>query len=392
MSDSPIAQSPLTHLGNISTEEFIRHYWQKQPLLIRQALPDFISPLTPDELAGLALEEEIESRIVLQHGATPWQLMNGPFAEETFQSLPETHWTLLIQSIDHWVPELSQLLDKFRFIPNWRLDDIMASYATRGGSVGPHYDQYDVFLLQGSGERHWQLGQQCHSLSDCLADSDLHILSEFNAEQEWVLHPGDMLYLPPQLAHWGVALDDQCITYSIGFRAPSKAEILEDFLQEKISELTEDDRFTDPDFQLQTQPGLIGQSAIDQITAILHEAISNETDIKQWFGRFMTRPKLHEAEFFSDTDIEDFDPPALSSKELRLTRNPTSRFCYLPPSEGAQCDLFVNGEQLAAGERLCQLLCNQSRFDQHQLKAAILEEKDQQVIDYLLQQQFLIEG
>lgn len=147
-----------TLLGGLSAETFLREYWQRKPLLIRQAFPGFETPLSPDELAGLALEDEIESRIVLEHGAHPWELRRGPFTEEDFRTLPERDWTLLVQSVDQFVPEVGELLKAFRFLPSWRLDDIMISYAAPGGSVGPHYDNYDVFLLQGHGRRRWKLG------------------------------------------------------------------------------------------------------------------------------------------------------------------------------------------------------------------------------------------
>ena len=155
--------TPLQLLGGISAREFMRDYWQKKPLLVRQAFPDFISPIDPDELAGLALEEEVESRIVLEHGAHPWELRRGPFTEDTFAELPEKDWTLLVQAVDQFVPEVAELLENFRFLPSWRIDDVMISFAAPGGSVGPHFDNYDVFLLQGHGQRNWKIGQMCSS-------------------------------------------------------------------------------------------------------------------------------------------------------------------------------------------------------------------------------------
>jgi 50S ribosomal protein L16 3-hydroxylase len=148
----------LTHLGDMPVDIFLRDYWQKKSLLIRGAFPHFTSPIDGDELAGLALEEEVESRLILEKGKTPWELRHGPFDEKTFTQLPETHWTLLVQAVDQWVPEVNELLEYFRFIPNWRIDDIMISFAPDQGSVGPHFDYYDVFLLQGLGKRRWKLG------------------------------------------------------------------------------------------------------------------------------------------------------------------------------------------------------------------------------------------
>jgi 50S ribosomal protein L16 3-hydroxylase len=156
-------------LGELSVAEFLRDYWQKKPLLIRNAWPDFQPLLTADELAGLSLEEEIESRIVMEHGKEgPWEILKGPFNDDVFADLPETHWTLLVQAVDHWIPEAADLMEHFRFLPRWRIDDLMISFAVDGGSVGPHYDQYDVFLLQAEGQREWRIGQMCSEQSDIL--------------------------------------------------------------------------------------------------------------------------------------------------------------------------------------------------------------------------------
>ena len=192
--------------GELSVEVFLNQYWQKKPLLIRQAFPGFVCPIDANELAGLACEEHVESRIVLENDqGRPWQCRMGPFDESDFASLPPTHWTLLIQGLNNWVPDISDLLNYFRFIPNWHLDDIMASYAPDQGSVGPHFDFYDVFLLQAEGKRRWKIGNTCTADTARLEGTDLRILKEFETQTEWLLEPGDMLYLPPQIAHYGVA-------------------------------------------------------------------------------------------------------------------------------------------------------------------------------------------
>ncbi len=160
--------TPLQLLGGLTAREFLRDYWQKKPLLIRQAIPDFESPIDADELAGLALEEEVESRVIIA-----WELRRGPFSEDSFSQLPEREWTLLVQAVDQFVPEVAELLEHFRFLPSWRIDDVMISFAAPGGSVGPHFDNYDVFLLQGKGKRHWKIGQMCDSDSALLEHADL---------------------------------------------------------------------------------------------------------------------------------------------------------------------------------------------------------------------------
>ena len=184
MSNS-IDQGASSILGEVAAEDFLLHYWQKQPLLIRDALPDYESPVSPDELAGLSLEPEVESRIVEERGADgPWSVRHGPFEEEDYQGMPEKDWTLLVQGVDLWVPQVKELLKQFDFLPAWRLDDIMISYACEGGSVGPHFDQYDVFLLQVEGQRCWQVGEECGTGTPMLEGTELRIIADFQPVQE----------------------------------------------------------------------------------------------------------------------------------------------------------------------------------------------------------------
>lgn len=361
--------SPLTHLGDISVKTFLEDYWQKKPLLIRQAFPDFKSPLTPDELAGLALEEEVESRIVLEEGKSgPWELRSGPFEEAVFSELPESHWTLLIQAADHWIPEVQRLLDYFRFIPNWRLDDIMISYAADQGSVGPHFDYYDVFLLQGYGKRHWHVGQSCTADSPRLKGTALNILKEFFPENDWILEPGDMLYIPPQVAHHGIGIGD-CMTYSIGFRAPSHTDILTEFSQDLASHLNNDLRYSDANLSEQSNPGEIGAAAIQQLKSILDSYTQDESKLKDWFGRYMTAPKYPDLE---DADIERYDDTSwLLELEngASLFHHPTARFAFTESSFCGTDDvlLFVDGVSLPCCKPLALLLCREQQITRKQL-------------------------
>lgn len=371
-------QKPLSQLGHLSVDEFLKDYWQKKPVLIRQAIADFQSPISPDELAGLSLEEEIESRIILEHGDTPWQLKKGPFTEENYSKLPESHWTLLIQAADHFLPEVTELLDQFRFIPNWRLDDIMISYAAKGGSVGPHYDQYDVFLLQAGGQRHWQVGERCDHQTPALDDTQLHIIKSFEAQEQYTLNPGDMLYLPPQYSHWGKALDDDCITYSIGFRAPSKSEILEELLQECLMELSEDNRYADPGLASQDNPGEISAEALAQVQDIWQKALTTKT-INQWFGRYMTQPK------YEQPDCEPINVSEIEwNSQSEFERNPTSRFAYINSESGAEHDLFVDGEVLPASTALATMLCKSTYYTGVELSAACQTDSDTETIKLLI--------
>ena len=278
-------------LGNISKEQFLKEYWQKKPLLIRQAYPNF-EPLIPaDELAGMSLEEEIESRIIMENGPdSPWQLLSGPFQEDTFSNLPEDKWTLLIQGVDQWVPEAADLLQDFNFIPNWRIDDLMISFATDGGSVGPHYDQYDVFLLQAEGQREWRIGQMCSEHDDFLKETKLRILSQFEETDRWTLEPGDMLYLPPRLAHYGISQGNGQ-TYSIGFRAPSQSELMHSLVDQIDASSNEDQRYGDPDLELQENCGEISDAALQQVREFMTQALADPVLLSDTIGKLMTEPK-----------------------------------------------------------------------------------------------------
>ncbi|MBT1259844.1 MULTISPECIES: ribosomal protein uL16 3-hydroxylase [Pseudomonas] len=342
---------PLQLLGGITAREFLRDYWQKKPLLIRQAIPDFESPIDADELAGLALEEEVESRLVIEHGERPWELRRGPFAEDAFSTLPEREWTLLVQAVDQFVPEVAELLEQFRFLPSWRIDDVMISFAAPGGSVGPHFDNYDVFLLQAQGKRNWKIGQMCSSESPLLQHADLRILAEFEESAEWVLEPGDMLYLPPRLAHFGIAEDD-CMTYSVGFRAPSAAEVLTHFTDFLSQYLTDEERYTDADAQPVSDPHQIQGDALDRLKSLLAEHMSDERMLLTWFGQFMTEPRYPELVAGEELGEEDF----LSSLQdgAILVRNPSARLAWSEVDDDVL--LFASGQSRYLPGKLRELL------------------------------------
>lgn len=342
---------PLQLLGGITAREFLRDYWQKKPLLIRQAIPDFESPIDADELAGLALEEEVESRLVIEHGERPWELRRGPFAEDAFSTLPEREWTLLVQAVDQFVPEVAELLEHFRFLPSWRIDDVMISFAAPGGSVGPHFDNYDVFLLQAQGKRNWKIGQMCSSESPLLQHADLRILAEFEETAEWVLEPGDMLYLPPRLAHFGIAEDD-CMTYSVGFRAPSAAEVLTHFTDFLSQYLTDEERYTDADAQPVSDPHQIQGDALDRLKGLLAEHMSDERMLLTWFGQFMTEPRYPELVAGEELGEEDF----ISSLQdgAILVRNPSARLAWSEVDDDVL--LFASGQSRYLPGKLRELL------------------------------------
>ncbi|WNW09683.1 cupin domain-containing protein [Pseudomonas sp. DTU_2021_1001937_2_SI_NGA_ILE_001] len=343
--------TPLQLLGGISARTFLRDYWQKKPLLIRQAIADFQSPIEPDELAGLALEEEVESRLVIENGERPWELRRGPFAEDEFTKLPERDWTLLVQSVDQFVPEVAELLEHFRFLPSWRIDDVMISYAAPGGSVGPHFDNYDVFLLQGHGKRRWKIGQMCDSDSALIKHADLRILAEFEGSEEWVLEPGDMLYLPPRLAHWGVAEDD-CLTYSVGFRAPSAAEVLTHFTDFLSQFIPDEERYTDAGLEPAADPHQIQHDALDRLKGLLAEHMGDERLLLTWFGQFMTEPRY--PELVSGEELEEADLLDSLEQGAIIIRNPSARLAWSNVDDDLL--LFASGQSRLLPGKLRELL------------------------------------
>ncbi len=274
--------------------DFLRDYWQKRPLLIRNAFPDFETPVSPEDLAGLACEETALSRIVLHDKATDqWTLRTGPFAEESFPGMPDHDWTLLVQDVDKWDPDIRALLAHFDFLPRWRIDDVMISFAAPGGSVGAHIDQYDVFLLQAQGHRRWQIDAgeamgKGRPSSDFREGVELKLLRTFNPTHDWVLGPGDMLYLPPNVPHHGVA-EDACLTFSVGMRAPSAGELLGDFVDTLLADADDAVRYRDDDLAVPKDPNEIDAEAMRRAIAGLNALRMNDPErLGDWFGRFMT--------------------------------------------------------------------------------------------------------
>lgn len=358
-------------LNELDLAQFLQTHWQKQYLFIRQAFPDFSSPISPEILAGFALEEEVHSRLVTEKPGNRWQAQHGPFDEKIFSTLPQNKWTLLVQNVDALDENVNTLLNAFRFIPNWRLDDIMISYAADQGSVGPHFDYYDVFLLQAQGKRRWKIGQHCDAYTPLLPDQDMKILASFEEQEEFILEPGDMLYLPPGVAHWGIA-EGECMTISVGFRAPSRAELLLEVAQEIASELNEDHRYSDPNLNLQDNPGEIQESVIENIQSTLNELINNKQKLADIFGRLMTRPK-------HDIDLE-FEQTCNQNRGYQLI--PTARCAYYGNDT---VTLFVNGECWSCSEQFAKTICS---FDI--INKDTLNEQDLSVFNELLNLDLII--
>lgn len=307
---------PLQLLGGLSPERFLAEYWQKKPLLIRNAVPGFTGLLSRDEMFAAAQRDDVESRLISREGGL-WDLRRGPFAAKDFK--PRKHpWTALVQGLNLILPAADALMQQFSFIPYARLDDVMVSWASDGGGVGPHFDSYDVFLLQGIGQRHWRIAaQKDQTLVDGLP---IRILKNFKPTDEWVLNPGDMLYLPPQCAHDGIAVGE-CMTYSVGFRTTPTQELAENFLSFLQDKLCLDGRYADPGLKPAKHPGEISDDMVDQMAAMLDRIRWDKALVRDFVGEFLTEPKPHVF----------FEPPQKPLSPARFTAAAVKRGLKLDP-------------------------------------------------------------
>ena len=336
----------LSLLGGLSPAQFMRRHWQKRPLLVRQAIASFEPVLSVRQLLELAGREEVDSRLVVRQvpsgpGGDRWKLERGPFARGDVPPLKQPGWTLLVQGVDLHHAGAHDLLQRFRFLPDARLDDLMISLASEGGGVGPHFDSYDVFLLQASGSRRWRIGRQT-DLSLC-ADLPLKILRHFQPEHEYVLHAGDMLYLPPRYAHDGVALagpGEPCMTYSIGFRAPAREELASALLArmaEALDEAAVDLRptlYRDADQTATARPAALPEALIDFAQRAMDKAVSDPKALRNALGRYLSEPKPG---LWFDSSEQTWRPGQALRVHMR------TRMLYDGPR------LFVNGERFQMG-------------------------------------------
>ena len=372
-------------LKDFDSALFLRDYWQKKPLLIRNPWDAWQNPLEPDELAGLACEAEVESRLVVGAQGS-WAVEHGPLAEARFARLGQEPSTLLVQAVDHHIPEVAALIAPFRFIPNWRIDDVMVSYATDGGGVGPHYDQYDVFLIQGNGCRRWRVGQLCDDQSPLVPHDELRLLAEFHATDEWLLEPGDILYVPPRIAHDGVAVGDDCMTYSVGFRAPSRSELLTHFVDDLVAEMEDDDRYADPELATQENPGEISSDALDKLHQLAIEKLQDRSYFARWFGGYSSTRKYPEIDWSPEDLVSETDISAQLKLGVFVSRNPASRFSFLRQDD-ATILLFVDGTSFHCEDSCATFAENLCRADTTELPAQeVPNEPLQQLITALINQ------
>ena len=378
--------------GPLSTDAFLQEHWQQKPLLIRQAVAVDGFELDPAELAGLSCDTEAPSRIVIEHGKTPWQMKVGPFEEEDFTSLPSSNWSLLINDIETYLPELQAFIEPFRFLPDWRIDDLMISYATDQGSVGPHVDEYDVFLIQLQGTRSWSIDDSPDFDAAILAGTDLKILQNFQANQQWELVPGDMLYLPPGVPHHGVAIGD-CMTLSIGFRAPSSGELIQAWLDDISDNDDFNVRFNDARRQSQTASGELAADDIAGLKALLMQGIKdNAHTLDEWLGKYLTEgkrpdPALLEAFNVVPTDSEQSGFLA----DTDYQRFPGTRLAYI--KRDSDILLFVGGAEYSLSPNCLgavDYLCREQTYPASELASLSTSTAMRELLDTLIRTSKLV--
>ncbi len=335
---------PLSYLGGLTAEEFLRDYWQKKPLLVRNAFPDMAYLVEKEDLLELAQEASAESRIILEKdGKKPWELRKGPFTTKQYKQLPKSHWTLLVQAVDHYLPELAVFWQAFSFIPSWRRDDVMISYAAPQGSVGKHFDQYDVFLVQGSGQRRWQLGEFCDQDAQFVADTKLRILQDMPITFDEVVNAGDLLYVPPKLAHYGVA-QNECLTFSFGFRAPALSHVLEQIVDTALEQTGAESLYQDIDLQAQTHGSWLNPHHLQQLQQQMLTLLNQPELLAKALAPFLSEAKYEDYEPMGEAVTPDELQKALS-EGATICRDPASRFVYVGTQGQAQT-LYINGDEI----------------------------------------------
>jgi 50S ribosomal protein L16 3-hydroxylase len=361
---------PSRLLGGLTERQFLQRHWQKEPLLVRGAIEGFVSPISPQELAGLACEPDSTSRLIsMPREGANWDVRVGPFATADFESLPNRGWTLLVQEVDRWIEGCAELLDRFRFIPNWRIDDVMVSYATDRAGVGPHIDRYDVFLLQGLGQRRWRIASTPELEERLVPEVEHRILADFEPDREWLLEPGDVLYLPPRIAHDGSAVGE-CMTFSIGFRAPDPRELCASFLTQLSNDAFDAIRYADPDLDPPVNIGEIPPAARERLRASAARLFEEGHEFDRWVGRFVTTPRRDHRPGGADRACRRDELVGLLRRGESLERSAVPHFCWYREADGT-VQLFAGGERydLDPGwEPVAELLCGRERLDGQSLQ------------------------
>ncbi|MFA2945317.1 ribosomal protein uL16 3-hydroxylase [Acinetobacter pittii] len=334
---------PLTVLGGITAEQFLAEYWQKKPLLVRNGLPEIIGLLQPQDVQELALEEHASARLIRQKDKNPneWHVKSSPLTKGDFQKLPKL-WSILVQAVDHYSFDLSELWKKFPFIPQWRRDDIMVSYAPKGGSVGKHFDFYDVFLVQGHGHRRWQLGQMCDANTAFVPNQPLKLLPEIDVQFDEVLAPGDLLYVPPGIAHYGVAEDD-CLTFSFGFRMPNVAGMMERISDQFSANTLLQNPVIDIARKQMSQIGEINSTELSYLKDLVLAQLQDSTALDAAIMSYMSEPKYPD-NIPEPDEIEADDLQEILHEGYEVLLEPASRLLYT--ENNGILSFWGNGEAL----------------------------------------------
>lgn len=338
---------PLTVLGGITAEQFLAEYWQKKPLLVRNGLPEIIGLLQPQDVQELALEEHASARLIRQKDKNPneWHVKSSPLTKGDFQKLPKL-WSILVQAVDHYSFDLSELWKKFPFIPQWRRDDIMVSYAPKGGSVGKHFDFYDVFLVQGHGHRRWQLGQMCDANTAFVPNQPLKLLPEIDVQFDEVLAPGDLLYVPPGMAHYGVAEDD-CLTFSFGFRMPNVAGMMERISDQFSANILLQNPVVDIARKQMSQIGEINSTELSYLKDLVLAQLQDSTALDAAIMSYMSEPKYPD-NIPEPDEIEADDLQEILHEGYEVLLEPASRLLYT--ENNGILNFWGNSEALCIAE------------------------------------------
>ncbi|HBU88385.1 MAG TPA: cupin [Acinetobacter sp.] len=344
---------PLAVLGGITAEQFLAEYWQKKPLLVRNGLPEIVGLLEPQDVQELALEEHASARLIRQKDKNPneWHVKSSPLTKGDFQKLPKL-WSILVQAVDHYSFDLSELWKKFPFIPQWRRDDIMVSYAPKGGSVGKHFDFYDVFLVQGHGHRRWQLGQMCDANTAFVPNQPLKLLPEIDVQFDEILAPGDLLYVPPGMAHYGVA-EDECLTFSFGFRMPNVAGMMERISDQFSANSLLQNPVVDIARQQISQIGEINTSELSHLKDLVLAQLQDSAALDAAIMSYMSEPKYPDNIPEAD-EIEADDLKEILHEGYEVLLEPASRLLYT--EKNGTLNFWGNGEALFIAESFEQKL------------------------------------
>lgn len=344
---------PLAVLGGITAEQFLAEYWQKKPLLVRNGLPEIVGLLEPQDVQELALEEHASARLIRQKDKNPneWHVKSSPLTKGDFQKLPKL-WSILVQAVDHYSFDLSELWKKFPFIPQWRRDDIMVSYAPKGGSVGKHFDFYDVFLVQGHGHRRWQLGQMCDANTVFVPNQPLKLLPEIDVQFDEILAPGDLLYVPPGMAHYGVAEDD-CLTFSFGFRMPNVAGMMERISDQFSANTLLQNPVVDIARKQISQIGEINASELSHLKDLVLAQLQDSAALDAAIMSYMSEPKYPDNIPEAD-EIEADDLKEILHEGYEVLLEPASRLLYT--EKNGTLNFWGNGEALFIAESFEQKL------------------------------------